>query len=85
MANEVKFAILEENSVEYGGPVEHYAIAEEIFEDALRNRRVDELLYSHPHVIGAGKEVIVPSNQQLINIDGFEIKGQLTLTGSLVI
>lgn len=85
MANDVKFAVYEINGEEYAIAVEHRAIAEEVYEDESLGRRTKQLLYSHPYIIGAGKEVEIPSSQQLINIDGFEIRGQLSITGSLVI
>lgn len=85
MANDVKFAILELNGEEFGGPNEHHAIAEEVYEDESLGRRTSDVLYSHPFIIGQDKDIIIPNSQQLINVDGFEIKGQLTIAGSLVI
>lgn len=85
MVDDVKYAILELNGEDFGGPVEHRAISDEIYEDDSLGRRVKQLLYSHPHIIGSNKEVEIPDSQQLINIDGLEVRGQLIITGNLVV
>ncbi len=85
MASDVKFAVFEIDGEEFGQPIERRAIAEEVYEDITLSRRVIDIIHSLPHVIGAGREVILGSDRQIWNIDGLEIKGQLTITGSLVI
>jgi len=85
MGHGTKFAIYEFEGEEFGQPNEYRAVAVDIWEDEDYSRDVNGLLYSHPHIVGVGKEVKVPSSQQLINIDGLEIRGQLTLSGSLVV
>ena len=80
-----RFLIGEDNNVEYGVPREYLAQFNDVYEDENYSRLLSELIYSLPFIISTNKEFKIPSGQQLINIDGIEVNGQLTIEGSLVI
>lgn len=85
MVHDAKYSILELDGEEFEVPTEHRALVEEIWEDEDYTRKLHELVYTHPHVILVGKEVIIKAGQQLFVSDGIEIQGQLTIDGSLVV
>jgi len=80
-----RFLIGEDNGIEYGTPREYLALFADIFEDENYSRLLTDLIYSLPFIIPTNKEIKIPSGQQLINVDGMEINGQLSIEGSLVI
>jgi len=81
----VKFLIGEDENNELGVSTEYLAQFKDVFEDGNHSRLLSELIHSLPFIIPTGKEIKIISGEQLINIDGLEINGQLTLEGSLVV
>lgn len=82
---EPKFSILEIDGTELPGASEYIPVFDDIFNDYDYEDTLTEAINGHAFLSPLGKEIIVSKNRQMINIDGFEIHGQLTINGSFVL
>lgn len=81
----VKFLIGEDENSELGVLTEYLATFKDVFENENHSNLLSDLVITLPFIISTGRERKILAGQQLINIDGMSINGQLTIEGSLVI